>query len=191
MEAALIDKINQYSDRGTLLTLCHIRELAEAVCNEKLGVNWVSSFISRHSQEISSRFWAYQELGRLKASIIETKTAFYNLVSFLDALLLKLTRLQVKGVYDTGLYPPSCIYNLDEAGFEPASSARCVRSVDPTLPSQRRLPDPPQINISLSLLALVRPTHPSPPLSCILALLFKTVGPQSWKRMSRSCHKSL
>jgi hypothetical protein len=106
MEAALVDKINQYAHRGTLLLPRQVHELAEAVCGEKLGVNWASTFTRRHRDQISSRFWAYQELGRVKADTPATKKAFYDLVSFLDALSLKLTRLQVKGTYDTGLYPP-------------------------------------------------------------------------------------
>lgn len=81
MEAALVDKINDYASRGTLLSPKHVHELAEAISGKTLGANWASTFTRRHSHQITSRFWAYQELARLKADTPETRRAFYKLVS--------------------------------------------------------------------------------------------------------------
>ena len=80
-EAELINKINQYADRGTMLTPGHITQLAEALCGHHLGGNWTSRFIKRHSTRITSKFWKYQEVQRLKADSPETRQAFYALVS--------------------------------------------------------------------------------------------------------------
>ena len=42
----------------------------------------------------------------------------------------------MKGVYDTGLYPPSCIYNMDETFFSVGSSRKTRRVAPRTLPSK-------------------------------------------------------
>ncbi|EIW67205.1 hypothetical protein TREMEDRAFT_69735 [Tremella mesenterica DSM 1558] len=90
-------------------------ELAESVCEETLGLNWVGRFVDRHKEVLTSRFYTYQELGRLKADKPETRRAFYTLV---------------KDVYDTGLYAPSCIFNMDEVPFS-LSYERKVRRIGP------------------------------------------------------------
>lgn len=79
-EEELVKKINEYAERGTLLTPRHVVELAEAVCDGKLGVNWGSRFFQRHCDTIHSRFFSYKELGRLQADIPKTRRAFYYLV---------------------------------------------------------------------------------------------------------------
>ncbi|UOH83219.1 hypothetical protein LQV05_005938 [Cryptococcus neoformans] len=56
-EEELVKKINEYAGRGTLLTPRHVVELAEAVYDGKLGVNWGSRFIQRHCDTIHSRFY--------------------------------------------------------------------------------------------------------------------------------------
>ncbi|EIW66440.1 hypothetical protein TREMEDRAFT_65293 [Tremella mesenterica DSM 1558] len=66
--------------RGTLLTPRHVEELAEAVCEESLGKNWVGRFVDRHKDVLTSRFYTYQELARLKADKVRTKQVFYDLV---------------------------------------------------------------------------------------------------------------
>lgn len=67
-EGALIDKINGYAIRSTLLTPRHITQLAEEVlCEHSVGCNLTSTFIRRHSDRITSNFWRVQELARLKA----------------------------------------------------------------------------------------------------------------------------
>ncbi|EIW70838.1 hypothetical protein TREMEDRAFT_28837, partial [Tremella mesenterica DSM 1558] len=117
-ETRLISKINDFAARGTLLTPRHVKELAESVCAEKIGVNWVSRFVHRHQDVLSSRFYSYKEASRLKAdtpAVSRTTKAFYTLV---------------KEVYETGLYSPSCIFNMDESPFSLSYEQR-VRRIGP------------------------------------------------------------
>ena len=86
-EAALIDKINAYANRGTLLTPGHIRQLALALAKQPLGKNWTSTFLDRHRDVISSRFYRIQEAARLKADTPSNRQAFYELVRHLDHLI--------------------------------------------------------------------------------------------------------
>ena len=79
-EHGLIQEINTYADRGTLLTPAHIKSLAEKLCGHPVGVNWPSTFISRHKQEISSRFYRVQEASRIQADTPAHRLAFYKLV---------------------------------------------------------------------------------------------------------------
>jgi hypothetical protein len=88
-EEALITKINEYADRGTLLTPRHISELAQALCGHAIGKNWTSTFIRRHKDVLSSRFYRNQEVARLKADTAENRQAFYALVSASAASLIK------------------------------------------------------------------------------------------------------
>ena len=80
-EDALLEKINGYANRGTLLTPKHITQLAEALCGHTIGRNWTTTFIKRHSDHITSKFWRVQELARLKADTVETRRTFYRYVS--------------------------------------------------------------------------------------------------------------
>ena len=84
-EDAIIDKINAYAERGTLLTPQHINELAAALCESPLGRNWTSTFLRRHADKVSSRFYRIQELARLSADTPENRQAFYALVSHFTA----------------------------------------------------------------------------------------------------------
>ena len=80
-EDALIGSINAYANRGTLLTPKHVQQLATSLCGHDLGVNWTSTFLRRHKDQVSSRFYKVQELARLKADTPETRKAFLTLVS--------------------------------------------------------------------------------------------------------------
>ncbi|ADV24381.1 hypothetical protein CNBF1830 [Cryptococcus gattii WM276] len=124
-EEQLILKTNEYASRGTLLAPRHFKELAEAICESSLGVNWTGRFVQRHKDRLHSRYFAFQELARLQADKIETRRAFYTLVSFYDPLadrfnpiLASFPTRQVKDLYETGLYAPHLIFNIDEAGFD-------------------------------------------------------------------------
>ncbi|EIW73228.1 hypothetical protein TREMEDRAFT_25048 [Tremella mesenterica DSM 1558] len=114
-EYRLINKINEYANRGTLLTPRFVKELAEAAVGRSLGQNWTSRFLLRHRDRLSSQYNTYQELSRLRADKPETRKAWYSLV---------------KRVIDSGLYPPHCMFNMDESGFD-LSYERRVRRVTP------------------------------------------------------------
>ncbi|EIW65511.1 hypothetical protein TREMEDRAFT_36178 [Tremella mesenterica DSM 1558] len=89
--------------------------MAEAVHGEKLGINWVSTFIKRHSDRIHSRFHDFRELARHQADTPETRQAWYKLV---------------KHIYTSHIYFPHNIYNMDEVGFNIALQHR-TRTVAP------------------------------------------------------------
>ena len=80
-ERVLLDKINAYADRGTLLTPRHIHTLAEALSERPLGRNWTSTFLRRHKDEVCSKFYRVQEVARLKADTPPNRQAFYSLVN--------------------------------------------------------------------------------------------------------------
>ncbi|AFR98864.1 hypothetical protein CNAG_05436 [Cryptococcus neoformans var. grubii H99] len=147
-EEELVKRINEYAERGTLLTPRHVVELAEAVYDGKLGVNWGSWFIQRHCDTIHSRFFSYQELGHLHADIPETRRAFYHLV---------------KDVYDTGLYAPHLIFNMDEVAFE-LSSSRRVRRVAPRTHPKNGQAVPPSNEHITSVACIGIDSAPVPPL---------------------------
>ena len=130
-EDALISEINAYADRGTLLTPQLIAELAHSLGDVRLGRNWTSSFLNRHKDKVSSRFYRVQDLARIKADTPETRAAFLTLVSSFMLRIHIHDDLQVKEALDTGLYLSSNIYNMDETGFE-LSTARRTRRVGPT-----------------------------------------------------------
>ena len=79
-EGAVINKINDYAERGTLLTPGHVKDLANALAERPVGINWVSTFIRRHRDKIISRFYRIQEAARIKADVLETRQAFHALV---------------------------------------------------------------------------------------------------------------
>ncbi|WVQ70356.1 uncharacterized protein L199_008583 [Kwoniella botswanensis] len=114
-EVALIDKINSYSQRGTHLTPQHIRQLAVAISEEKIGRNWASSFLRRHKEDLSSKYFKIQEASRMKSDTGANRKAFYTLV---------------KAAYDDYHYLSSNIFNMDEAPFN-MSTDRKVKRVAP------------------------------------------------------------
>ena len=79
-EDALIGSINTYAERGTLMTPKHVQQLAQRLCGTDLGVNWTSTFLRRHKDRVSSRFYKVQELSRLKANTPANRAAFLTLV---------------------------------------------------------------------------------------------------------------
>ena len=88
-EGILIDTINNYAERGTLLTPKHIHQLAKCICGEDIGQNWTSTFLWRHKDEVSTRFYRVQELARLKANTPEMCGAFLTLVSLPERIHLR------------------------------------------------------------------------------------------------------
>ena len=83
-EDALIDKINAYAERGTLLTPRHITQLAQALSERDLGRNWTTTFLHRHKDRVSSRFYRHQDLARIKADTPANRAAFLGLVGCLQ-----------------------------------------------------------------------------------------------------------
>ena len=87
-EEALLNKITAYADRGTLLTPKNITTMATGLCGHAIGVNWTSTFLHRHKDKISSRFYRVQEIARLRADTPENRGAFLTLVCPFGALKL-------------------------------------------------------------------------------------------------------
>ena len=80
-EDVLLAKIEAYASRGTLLSPQHIKDLAAILASHSMGRNWTSTFLQRHKDRLSLRFYRIQEVARLNADTPETRRAFYSLVS--------------------------------------------------------------------------------------------------------------
>ena len=59
-EGVLVNKINKYADRRTLFEPRHVKELAEKLCKQQVGRNWVLTFFQRH---VSLGYVNQQRLG--------------------------------------------------------------------------------------------------------------------------------
>ncbi|TYJ58156.1 hypothetical protein B9479_001252 [Cryptococcus floricola] len=84
-EMQLVDKINMFAGRGTLLSTQNVKEYAETICGHSLGRNWVSTFVTRHRRTLVSRYWKYQDKGRFDAASIESLESFFKLLELLIA----------------------------------------------------------------------------------------------------------
>lgn len=121
-EEELVKKINEYAERDTLLTPRYVVEIAGAVCDGELGVNWGSRFFQRHGDTIHSRFSLTKSSDVYKQTFQRRAEPFTTLyVSFSVCQVFKCFS-QVKEVYGTGLYAPHLIFNMDEVAFELSSS---------------------------------------------------------------------
>jgi len=90
VETALVDKINKYAKRGTLLSPRHVHELAEAVSGDPLGVELD---VALHSTTLPSNCLSILPISRTRTNTPETKRAFCNLVSSTESYPSILTRL--------------------------------------------------------------------------------------------------
>ncbi|ODN97059.1 hypothetical protein I350_08038 [Cryptococcus amylolentus CBS 6273] len=70
-EEQLIRKINDYASKDTLLTPGHIKELAEKLNGQKVGIHWGDRFIRRHKDRLASCFNGHSEHGRHQANTEE------------------------------------------------------------------------------------------------------------------------
>ena len=86
-ERVLLDKINDYAERGTLLSPAHITQLATALAGHTLGKNWTGTFLLRHKDSVNSKFYRVQEVSRLNADTPENRQAFYSLVCLIQLVL--------------------------------------------------------------------------------------------------------
>ncbi|ODN86583.1 hypothetical protein L198_07277 [Cryptococcus wingfieldii CBS 7118] len=73
-EKVLVDRINTYAERGTVLTQARIRELGQALHGRALGERWGSTFVERHREELDSGFYGCVEDGRQGAETSEDET---------------------------------------------------------------------------------------------------------------------
>ena len=107
-EKVLVDRINAYAQRGTLLSPRHVKELAQRFAEQPVNHNWASSFFRRHKDAISSRYFKIQDAARIKAD----------------------------SVFSSNTYLPSNIYNMDETPLPLTSTAR-TRRVGPRRASSK------------------------------------------------------
>ncbi|CAD6588328.1 MAG: hypothetical protein TREMPRED_005030, partial [Tremellales sp. Tagirdzhanova-0007] len=59
-ERVLINRTNVYATKGTVLNASQVREFAQAICGERVGIKWVGRFVERLKEVIHSTFFAYQ-----------------------------------------------------------------------------------------------------------------------------------
>ncbi|EIW66170.1 hypothetical protein TREMEDRAFT_35394 [Tremella mesenterica DSM 1558] len=146
-EEAILAKINQYAYRGTLLTPRHVRHFAQSLSTATLGINWTSTFLSRHRDRVSSKFYRVQEIARIQANTSENRVAFLTLV---------------KETLETGDFRPENIYNVDEVGFD-LSGSRKIRRVGPRdapIKSQAALSDAIHITVVATISTSDTPVPP-------------------------------
>ncbi len=96
-EGVLLGEINAYAERGTLLTPSHITQLATALAGHPLGQNWTSTFLKRHKERVSSKFYRVQEVARLNADTPSNRQAFYSLVCLIQRDWSRTDRVLVQG----------------------------------------------------------------------------------------------
>ncbi|CAD6584754.1 MAG: hypothetical protein TREMPRED_003951 [Tremellales sp. Tagirdzhanova-0007] len=104
-QRVLIDKINGYATRGTLLTAPQVRAFAQAICGEHVGINGVGCFVERHKDVTPPTFFAYQEAARLKANTPKTRRAFYSLSGWINCFMIKKWLETVFDAYTRELFP--------------------------------------------------------------------------------------
>ncbi|EIW71701.1 hypothetical protein TREMEDRAFT_28153 [Tremella mesenterica DSM 1558] len=146
-EEALIAKINEYAARGTLLTPKHVGVFAQALCDHQLGVNWTTTFLRRHKDQVASKFYRVQEVARLRADTPENRIAFLTLA---------------KETFDAGQYHPENVYNVDEVGFDLAGGRRTRRVAprDAPIKSQAALPTDTHISVIATISTSDAPVPP-------------------------------
>lgn len=79
-EQVIVDKIQRAASYGALLEPRHVKELAEALSGERVGVNWVSKFVKRHRDQLTSQYFGYKSHARVKANTDEVRRAFNDVV---------------------------------------------------------------------------------------------------------------
>ena len=80
-EEALIDQINQLTDRGLPPTSSIVRNLAEELLQDRVGKNWTSNFVHRHKDRLKSLYLRNIDRKRHQAEYAPIFKQFYDLVS--------------------------------------------------------------------------------------------------------------
>jgi transposase-like protein len=89
-EKALIQVINQLTDRKMPPTSAIVKNLAEEIRGAPVGKNWVGSFVQRHQDILKSVYLKNMEAKRIKGEYPPTYEYFFKLVLCYFILLLKL-----------------------------------------------------------------------------------------------------
>ena len=86
-EEVLIGHLNRLTDRGLPPTPQILKNIAEEIAKTKLGKNWVSRFYQRHRDRLTSVYLRVIDHKRKAADNSQYFQEFFDLVSFLPALL--------------------------------------------------------------------------------------------------------
>ena len=173
-EGILLAKFKDYAERGSLLTPSHITQLVTALAGHSVGRNWTSTFLQRHKNRFSLKFYRVQAVARLNADTPSNMPAFYSFVCLIQRDWSRTDRVfRSKTSPTPGLYTPSNVYNMDECAFN-LSSDRKTRRVAPfILPSKSKLLLPPARISRLSL--------PFPPLTQTFCRMSSIPANPSWR----------
>ncbi len=80
-EEALITQINELTNRGIPPTSQIVRNMAEEMIVDKVGKNWVATFVRRHKKRLTSLYLRTINNQRKKAEYEPLFESFYDLVS--------------------------------------------------------------------------------------------------------------
>ena len=79
-EEILIGRINQLANRGLPPTLRMVRNLAEEMLSDSVGINWTTKFVHRHKDRLKSLYLRNIDSERSKAEYLPLFKLFYDLV---------------------------------------------------------------------------------------------------------------
>ncbi|PVH90685.1 hypothetical protein DM02DRAFT_481903, partial [Periconia macrospinosa] len=107
--------IRELTERRLPPTRSIIKNFAELVAGEAVSERWISRFLTRHHQKLTSRWNVCMDRNRHKADSVAKYTLYFNL------LQEKITEYALE---------PSQIYNMDEKGFQLGHIGRSKRVFD-------------------------------------------------------------
>ena len=116
MEEVLIERINTLSARGLPPTPQFIANMVLELSGEQVGPNWVSRFVKRHDDDLSSIYLESIDYARRIADNSKHFKDYFEKVSaYLNLYWTDLHQLQAS--IQKHRIKPSNLYNMDEKGF--------------------------------------------------------------------------
>jgi transposase-like protein len=86
-EKALIQLINDLSNRRLPPTTAIVKNLAEEIRGKSVGKNWTASFVHRHRDVLKSQYLTCIDNRRVKSEYRPSYEQFYKLVKYIFTLL--------------------------------------------------------------------------------------------------------
>lgn len=83
-ERALIDQINDLTDRGIPPTVSMVRNFAEEMIEASVGKNWAANFVRRHNDQLKSLYLRNIDNSRIKAEYVPMFKRYFEGVSLFN-----------------------------------------------------------------------------------------------------------
>lgn len=121
-EEALIQQINQLTDRGIPPTPRIVRNMAEEMLEGPVGKNWTSDFVKRYEHRLTSVYLRNIDSRRTKSEYAPSYKQFYDLVTcfwFICAIITTKLLIFIQLIDGIKKYNITAdnLYNWDEKGF--------------------------------------------------------------------------